>query len=154
MFDWLRSPRTRAIREVNRRMGRLETMAKDGLEDDYLEDMLDRMDRLESLWEPDETTPTPAGILPQYLPIWNQIPEKYRGMASGAVKFVSGVTLEDALSDPTGDKLRLVIEKAGPWINRIGGLDALKGFLPKDLKAPAALPPSTTLHDPYYKPPD
>lgn len=133
----------------------MEHLAKEGLEDEYLDEIMDRMDRLEKLWAPEEgTTATPQGILPQYAPIWNQIPENYRGVADSAVKWVSGISLQDALSDPTGQKLKQVMEKAGPWIERIGGLDALKRFLPKELagKQPATLPPASGMpSDPYYK---
>jgi hypothetical protein len=157
MFDRFRSERSRVLRHINKKLDRLEKMSKEGLEDEALDEALERMNRLESLWAPDEPTKAPPqGMAPQFAPMWSQIPENYRGIVNNAVKWVSGMTLEEALSDPTGAKLKTVMDKAGPWINRLGGLDALKRFLPAQLSnAPPMLGgQSGTTSDPYYKPPE
>ena len=160
----LRFWKTDRIREMNRRLANLEKMTEQGLREDAIDEANDRLARLERMWAPPESSNSnaakvPSGILPQYATIWQRIPGHYQSIANSAVKWLCGFTLEDALKDPSGQKLATVMQKAGPIIDRIGGLDKLMGFLPQDLKTPSAgsyqqSPDKPTLTDPYYRPPE
>ena len=106
----------------------MEKAVDSGIEDDQLDEIVERMDRLEKLMSP-EPEQAAAGVAPQFAGIWERIPVKYRDLADSAVKISTGVSLKEALSDPTGAKMKMVVEKFGPH------LGSIMRFLPKDLVA-------------------
>jgi len=126
-FPWT-SSRDRILKQVNKRLSHMEKAVDSGIEDDQLDEIVERMDRLEKLMSP-EPEQAAAGVAPQFAGIWERIPVKYRDLADSGVKMFTGVSLKDALSDPSGQKMKVVIEKIGPHLGSIGR------FLPKDLVA-------------------
>jgi len=150
------SRRDRVLRQIEKRLGGMEKNVQEGLEDDQLDEILDRMDRLEKIMSPEEETPAPTSVAPQFAGVWERIPPKYRSLADTAVQFATGISLKEALADASGQKMRTVLEKVQPF------LPYLDKFLPKDLAQRFRESPNLPLtsgtgsapaSDPYAQPP-
>ena len=141
--------RDRVLRSIDKRLALVEQGVKEGLEDEKLDEMLERMERIEGYMAPEEPTQQLA-VAPQFAGVWERIPLRFRGIVDGAVEGYTGVSLKDAVSDPSGAKMKVVMEKIGPHMS------SLMKFIPKDLMAqlqaqPTSTPSSTTGSgfDPY-----
>ena len=150
------SKRDRVLRKMDNRLARIEKASLEGIEDDQLDEMLERMDRIERIMSPEEETAPPSSVAPQFAGVWERIPPKYRSLADTAVQFATGISLKEALTDASGQKMRTVLEKVQPF------LPYLDKFLPKDLAQRFRESPnlpltsgtgSAPVNDPYAQPP-
>jgi hypothetical protein len=160
MGFWVfKSAREKALADIAKRLGGLEHLVKEDYEDDALSLIGRRLERLERQFFPEPEQPTAAQMPAPNLEIWNKIPEQWRGPADGIAKTFFGIGIQEALSDPTGEKLKLLSEKAGPMISKLPGLTR---YLPKELQAllsgqgppPTSAPALPTGSGAFYEPPE
>jgi len=132
------SSRDRILKQVNKRLSHMEKAVDSGIEDDQLDEIVERMDRLEKLMSPEPENIPGTNIAPQFAGIWERIPRGYRSIVDGAVEGYTGVSLKDALSDPSGAKMKIVMAKIGPHMN------SLMKFIPKNLMDQLQQQPTST----------
>ncbi len=112
---WIfRNARERELNRIYRELIRIRKYIEEGGEEDEPANLWTELDAIKSALLPEgaQRPPVPADVIRT----WNELPGWQRLAANMAVRSFAGVSVDEAIRDPTGAKMNQLLAAAGPYL--------------------------------------